>query len=292
MDDRLQKFARLTEIGSFTKAAKVLHISQPALSIAIDKLEQELGAELLVRGNRRLDLTEAGKVAYAAALEHQNTAEQLLLQLNRITNKRPVVHIGMVDSIAAILCATPAFEALEATADVTVVVNNSRYLREALEHRRLDVAFVIDDAAEHPLLQTAKFGSEELVIVCHPALLTTATAELSARKLTRFISYDKPSTTYRHIQQSLQTQGIKTQTLLFSTSPTVMLDLVLRGKGTAALPRLLVAPHIKAKQLCIAPYQGVPLVIERPVSITRLRGKALPPVLESFLQTSSITPET
>ena len=67
MHNRLQFFVRLVETGSYTKAAKDLYLSQPALSIAIQKLERELDAKLIVRSHRSFKLTEAGKVAYAAA---------------------------------------------------------------------------------------------------------------------------------------------------------------------------------------------------------------------------------
>ncbi len=283
MDDRLQKFARLTEIGSFTRAAKELHISQPALSIAIDKLERELGAELLIRSSKKFELTESGQAAYQAALDHQSTTDHLQTVLSRIAKKRPAVVIGMIDSVAAVLCATPAFEVLEAAADVTVVVNNSRYLREALERRRLDAIFSIDDGVEHPTLLVEPVGTDELVVVCNPKVATTATVELNSSRLSRFISYDKPSTTYRHIQQTLQAKGVKTQTVLFSTSPAIMLDLSVRGKGVAALPRLLVNPHLTDGSLIALVHNGELLRIERPVCIAQLRGKTQTPVLQAFL---------
>ena len=48
MDERLKKFVQLVDSGSYTQASRQLHISQPALSVAIGKLERELHASLLV----------------------------------------------------------------------------------------------------------------------------------------------------------------------------------------------------------------------------------------------------
>lgn len=277
MDDRLQKFARLAEIGSFTRAARDLHISQPALTLAIHKLEQELGTELLIRGNRKLDLTEAGRAAYQAALEHQNVTDQLRSGLNRIAKKRPAVVIGMTDSVAAVLCDTPAFEQLESIADVTIVVNNSRYLREAVERRQLDVAFIISDGAEHPTLAVNSAGIEELVLV------SKTKVSLDQGKLNNFICYDKPSTTYKHIQHALQLLNIKPRITLYSTSPDVMLRMVLRGKGTAALPRFLVSDYVSNGGLSILRQGRQPIIIKRPVCTVRLGGKALTPCLKEFV---------
>jgi LysR family transcriptional regulator, transcriptional activator of the cysJI operon len=283
MEERLQKFARLTEIGSFTKAAKVLHISQPALSIAIDKLEHELGSELLVRGNRKMELTEAGKIAYAAALEHQNATDHLRTELARVARKRPIVAIGMTDSVAARVCTTEAFDELEQAAKVTIVVNNSRYLREAVVQHQLDIALIVDDGAEHPNLVISPSGTEELLLVCHPNVLKQAQVELQDGKLHNFICYDKPSNTYRHIQQALQMAGIKPKISLYSTSPDVMLIQTLRGKGISALPRFMVDTLLKQGKLSRITEDGEQPAISRPLCIVRLPGKSLPTPLHKFV---------
>ena len=48
-------------LGSMTKAAETLHVSQSALSLSCKRLEEELGVKLFVRDGRYLKLTEAGK---------------------------------------------------------------------------------------------------------------------------------------------------------------------------------------------------------------------------------------
>lgn len=63
MDVRqLKYFVTLAEIGNFTAAAKVLNIAQPALSIAIKKLETSLGLDLFHRNERKITLTHEGEV--------------------------------------------------------------------------------------------------------------------------------------------------------------------------------------------------------------------------------------
>ena len=59
---QIQYFLRVAELGSFTKAAPVLGLTQPALSWQVGKLETELGVELLSRNGRGVNLTEAGVV--------------------------------------------------------------------------------------------------------------------------------------------------------------------------------------------------------------------------------------
>ena len=57
----IRSFVKIAELGSFHEAAEVLHISQPALTRRIKKLEQGLGTSLLDRTTRRVSLTSVGR---------------------------------------------------------------------------------------------------------------------------------------------------------------------------------------------------------------------------------------
>ncbi len=59
---QLQAFVQTAELASFTQAAKQVHLTQPALSYLIRKLEDELGVELFARNTRKVILTEAGEL--------------------------------------------------------------------------------------------------------------------------------------------------------------------------------------------------------------------------------------
>lgn len=59
---QLRYFTTIVREKNFSKAAKMLHISQPSLSNAIMKLENEVGFQLLERNTRGLELTEAGGI--------------------------------------------------------------------------------------------------------------------------------------------------------------------------------------------------------------------------------------
>lgn len=64
----LRHFVAVAQQGSFTQAAQLLHIAQPALSISIKKFEQQLGVTLLKRDERKVSLTHEGEVLLEHAL--------------------------------------------------------------------------------------------------------------------------------------------------------------------------------------------------------------------------------
>jgi DNA-binding transcriptional LysR family regulator len=283
MDDRLKKFAALVEHGSFTHAAKKLHISQPALSLSIEKLERELKTSLLIRGRRRLELTDAGRIVYETAVHHRTADENLRTRLAELADRRPRVKVGMIDSVAAALnAAAEPLNELEDKADVSITVNHSRYLRAAVENREVDLAFVVHDNATHPRLDVSPTGSEPFVLVCRPDRLDDSRADLKAGELTDFICYDRHSTTYSHLHYGLSRLGIAVRPALYSTNPDVMLNTVLRGRGIAALPYLLTRDLLKAGKLAALSRRGRRLAIDCPLDAVRLRGRLLPGVLEDF----------
>ena len=55
-------FKTIVEEGTISKAAQVLHMAQPPLSMQLKQLEEELGVQLMKRGHRKVELTPAGRL--------------------------------------------------------------------------------------------------------------------------------------------------------------------------------------------------------------------------------------
>lgn len=282
MEERLQKFARLVEYGSFTKASQELHISQPALSLSIAKLERELRTPLLVRSNHGLQLTEAGRAAYAAAKELRTTADNLQLQLAELAQQQLSVSVGMIDSVAACILQHPGTLAeLEQQARILIDVDNSSRLQERVRRGRLDAAFVVrQPALAVASLTVTPMGSEPLVLVCHVAQRAELQKTMRHGGLRPFVAYDQQSTTHSIIAQALAAHGLAAQPAFYSTSPDVMLQLVLMQKGAAVLPYLQVRKLVAAGDLCVLELGDGPSYIERPIAHIAQNGRALPAPLE------------
>jgi DNA-binding transcriptional LysR family regulator len=92
----MQYVLELTRLGSFTKAAQALHITQPTLSKAIKSLEEELGVELFRRDGKRIEQTDAGRAIAEQARNIAASFHNLTLELDDLTNlNKGVIRIGI-----------------------------------------------------------------------------------------------------------------------------------------------------------------------------------------------------
>jgi len=95
----LRYFVAVAETGSFSKAAQVLYVAQPALSLQVRHLEDELGAQLLARSSRGVTLTAAGKALLTEArniLHHAGLLTRIVGAADERSNG--VIRIGFVPS--------------------------------------------------------------------------------------------------------------------------------------------------------------------------------------------------
>ncbi|MCD0505685.1 LysR family transcriptional regulator [Bordetella petrii] len=165
----LRYFIAVAEERHFSRAAERLHISQPPLSYAIRQLETTLGARLLQRTSRHVELTEAGQVLYreAQALLRQAEAIGTLVQRVdaglrgrlRIGFVGSMLYRGLPDLLASLRASLP---------DVEHVLTelNSHDQIEAVRRGELDLGFIHANPAPDEV-QTLDLVAEPFV-VCVP----------------------------------------------------------------------------------------------------------------------------
>ena len=246
MEERLRKFAKLVETGSYTKAAKELHISQPALTSAIQKLEKELKAELLVRHGRGINLTPAGAHAYKTANDICQNVANLHRVIAEAKDDNPRINIGLIDSIADQLVSAKS----RPSSGTSISVDNSQRLIEKVQYGELDFAIITKGDSVPKGLSTKDIGTERLYLVSAASYMNESRQlQLSKKILAGFIGYNTQSNTYKLIDANLRGQGYNITYSYHSTSPHIILNLVQQAAGMAVLPASLVEPFIKSRQL-------------------------------------------
>ena len=84
----IRSFVKIAELGSFHEAAEALHLSQPALSRRIKKLEEGLGTSLLERTTRRVSLTSVGRDFLPKARRLLDDFEDSILSIRELAERQ------------------------------------------------------------------------------------------------------------------------------------------------------------------------------------------------------------
>jgi DNA-binding transcriptional LysR family regulator len=129
--------------------------------------------------------------------------------------------------------------------------------------RRLQASLTAETVAEEPLL-----------MVTPTAIYSRIQAEVDHGQLQHFLSYNQASHTHQVVAEHFADAGVNLQPAFYSTSPEIMLQLVLAGRGAAVLPYLLVKPHIAAGTLQPIAIGRSP-VIRRTIISLRRAGRVL-----------------
>lgn len=152
VDGALAQFLAVAEHGSFSRAARALHISQPSLSVAVKKLEERLGATLLHRSARGVTPTPAGEVLLARARQAVAVLQEARDEVATLVHEpRGRFQIGCHESLAAYFL--PGFMGpfLERYSEIQLSLfnANSKDVEQAVIERRIDLGVVVN-SGRHP----------------------------------------------------------------------------------------------------------------------------------------------
>lgn len=142
---QIRQFVALAEEGSFHRAASLLNMAQPPLSVGIRKLEEELGAPLFVRGPRGVRLTPAGEVALSSARQTLHHIEEMRQAVRKaVVGERGRLRVGFVASATLELLPRLliAYRAKYPQIELKLEESRTAELLEDVEQGRIDVAIV------------------------------------------------------------------------------------------------------------------------------------------------------
>lgn len=131
-------FKKIAEMGSVSKAAEELRLGQPTLSAQLKQFEESLGLKLFDRRNRKLILTEQGKIAFDYAKSiFQMGSEMFEVLHDRLKSNRLTLHIGALDSISKqVILQMVKFAYKEGPCQISLSEGRSdELLRELIAHR-------------------------------------------------------------------------------------------------------------------------------------------------------------
>ncbi|MBD1556766.1 LysR family transcriptional regulator [Vibrio sp. S9_S30] len=164
----LRYFVAVAEMGNVTKAANALNIAQPALSIAIKKLETELEISLFHRDERRLTLTDEGKVLLPFAknvIQQLNDAKIAMNELKGL--EKGEVRLGVPSMMGSYYFPEilMGFKASYPNLKLTMVEAGTKSIREMLLGGELDIGVVLNKDVPNALEVDPIFRSQMVAVV-------------------------------------------------------------------------------------------------------------------------------
>jgi len=278
----LRLFAMVARHRSFSRAAEMLHISQPAISKGVRELEAQLGTRLLERGGPGgVTLTEAGRVlaGHAATLFMvERAAEEDLAAFRGL--HRGTLAIGASTTIATYLLpqVIGAFHRRHPQVELRLTSANTRAIVDLLLARELDIALV-EGPVEEPGLLAEPWGEDEMVLVAgatHP-LATAAEAPAVEALAGELILLREPGSGTRDVGfEALAAWGVQPRRTLEVGSTEAIKQLVAAGVGVAVVSAAAAADQIALGRLSVPRLRtesGGPLTLRRVLSRLRLPGR-------------------
>jgi LysR family nitrogen assimilation transcriptional regulator len=253
---QLEYFVQVAELGSFSKAAVVLDIAQPALSRQVRSLETELHQQLFLRNGRGVALTDAGKRLF----DHSVAVLQLVSHAREdlgASRDEPVgrVTIGLPPSIGRQLTLPliDRFKKELPAARLAIVEGLSSHIVEWVTTGRVDVGLVYNPEAQ-PGLEITPLLQEELGLVSYaPKGKRKASEPLPMKELSRYplIVPERVHAMRRLLETQAALAGIKLDIAWEVSSVPSIIDLVCAGYGHAVLTASGVSASARAKELTI-----------------------------------------
>jgi DNA-binding transcriptional LysR family regulator len=239
------------EEGGFNKATSRLHISQPALSYQIKRLEQEVGAQLFYRRPGGVNPTEAGRVLFQHAqkvIEAVRKAQGAVEELAEGVVGQ--IRIGTASSVGTYFLPQVLWSMRKKYEGVrpSVLYRRSGEILDLLRSNQLDLALVADPRPDKRLQQETLI-EEEVSLVCgrsHPffGVSSISPAELEGMQ---FISVSTRSRTGQLIREHLARLEVHVESVISTDNVETVKKVVEAGLGVAFLPDMVTSEEISSK---------------------------------------------
>ncbi|HWU03094.1 MAG TPA: LysR family transcriptional regulator [Novosphingobium sp.] len=231
-------FLRVAELGSFSRAAASLHITQPVLSRQIRRLEEELGLALFYRNGRGVMLTQGGQCLLENARSMQATLNSTMAELAAIKNEF-VGHasIGMPSSVGRVMAVPLARMCREQFPNVHlhIVEAFSGDIVERLHHGRLDIAVTYTSASVQGFA-IDPVAVEKLMLVSPPGQRPAPVVDLATLAGLPLILSGPAHPLRIEIERAARAAGLTLNMVMEVDALSAMLQMIEVGFGHAIMP--------------------------------------------------------
>lgn len=262
----LQTLLLVQEFGSFSAAARQIGLTQPAVSLQIQSLEEEVGAQLVVRDARTCELTPAGLALVNFANDVFERLGQTRVLLSQLTGEvSGLVRMGASNIPGEYILPPLLHGFLERYPKVQFAldINDSEQIYNLLESKRIDFG-IVGQRQPGSRYEYSFLADDELLLVV-PANHPWANQEIEPRQLLDypFIGREPGSGTRANYEQALRQIGVDPENLntVFSGGSTSsVLTAVLAGMGYAFCSKWALRNGLAMGELATASVTGMSIL--------------------------------
>ncbi|HLC30057.1 MAG TPA: LysR family transcriptional regulator [Dehalococcoidia bacterium] len=278
-------FIRVVEMGSFSRAAENLDVTQPTLSARMQTLERDVGQRLFERIGRGVRLTEAGRAFLPFAERSlailQEGREAIAASQNpsigrlRIGTARIIGSYVLPDILAHFREEYPGVE-------VAILTGRSHEVLQMILDEEVQVG--LGRTLVHPEIDSTYLYDEEVVFVTYPLhpFATRSTVSISEIAQEPLILYDKDSTYYVLITRECREAGIMPRVIMNLDSVEATKKMIERGLGVSFLPVSAISSELEQGTLVYVPLaEGHRVTL--PTSVMVRKSSIPHPLVDAFL---------
>jgi DNA-binding transcriptional LysR family regulator len=243
-DHKLKVFCTVAETKSFSKTSEIIHLTQPAVSLQIQALEEIYETKLFDRSSSTVTLTPSGEVLYKYAKEIlalYATAEKVISKLIGLVKGSLTIGAGSNIGNYLLPSVITDFRKAHPKIKLHLLVGNTKRVIELLNSGNIDIGFVEGDVLRQKM-SVKKLLSDELSLIVSPSHAWAKKKEVSVSDLTKepFIFREAGSGTRQFIEKFLARYGISPQDMKISVvlgSTEAIKDAVENGLGVSIISR-------------------------------------------------------
>lgn len=253
---QVEAFKAVIEFGTVSRAAAVLHVSQPAMSKLIAKLEADTGLVLFDRLKGRLAPTQSGMRLYDEIDRIFSGVQQVENAVDAIRrHDQGRIAVGVMPALAGsfVQQVTTAFLRRHPQAFCVLESRSSQRITEWLLTRRLDVGLV-NSGIDNPYLASETFLGHPMVCIMPIGHPLTAKRVVRPQDLhgTAFVSFDPEHFTSQSVDAVLAAEAVQPSVVLVANIAPMLCGFVASGHGVALVHPLMAEGY--GKRLVIRPF--------------------------------------
>lgn len=237
---QLMYFIQIVKSGTCSAAAKQLYLSQPALSKAVKHLEEELGAKLLVQGDKRSEPTDVGRVLFERGQQLIREYNDLLGAVDEANSRnRGRLHFGIPYGLGQILFYRLTADFSRAFPEMELVVSGhgSAHIREEVLAGRLDIGATLIPPEPEPGLEATVIMRDQFFLLlprAHP-LAGREGVRFAQLREEQFILLNEEFVMTRMTRQSCAMAGFAPRVKIVANRSDFIAELVADGQGIAVI---------------------------------------------------------